>query len=81
MVTWLEFGEKDVGFRTLLCTLEQNVLEICAVFSLTKEAKKEGSKGLEWLPLFEELQSANILFLANDLWTEEDEWEGSLRDI
>lgn len=29
---------------------------------------------------FEELQSASVL-LANDLWTEEDEWEGSLWDI
>lgn len=42
-----------------------------------------GSKGPEWLlppPDFEELQSASVLF-ANDLWTEEDEWEGSLWDI
>lgn len=38
------------------------------------------SKGFEWLLPFEELQYANILF-ANDLWTEEDEWEGSQRDI
>lgn len=43
-----------------------------------------GSKGPEWPPPspsdFEELQSASALF-ANDLWTEEDEWEGSLWDI
>lgn len=61
---------------------------MCAVFSLTKEAKKSGggggvgvgSKGPEWLPGFEELQSASVLF-ANDLWTGEDEWEGSPWDI
>lgn len=41
---------------------------------------EEGSKGPEWLPGFEELQSASVLF-ANDLWTGEDEWEGSLWDI
>lgn len=43
-----------------------------------------GSRGrikvLEWLPPFEALRHANA-GCANDVWTEEDEWEGSLRGI
>lgn len=49
-------------------------------FVLDQGGQEVRSKGFEWLLPFEELQYANILF-ANDLWTEEDEWEGSQRDI
>lgn len=37
-------------------------------------------RALSGSPDFEELQSASVPF-ANDLWTEEDEWEGSPWDI
>lgn len=56
---------------------------------MTKEAERSRAGGGDQRPLsapppaslnFEELQSASVLF-ANDLWTEEDEWEGSLWDI
>lgn len=50
----------------------------CAVFSLTTEARKEDQSSP--VPPFEALQPANAS-CANDLWTEEDEWEGSLWDI
>lgn len=58
-----------------------------AVFSLTKEAERSwawrgGSKAPECPPpsTLKSSKSASALF-ANDLWTEEDEWEGSLWDI
>lgn len=50
----------------------------CAVFSLTTEARKEDQSSR--VPPFEALRHANA-GCANDLWTEEDEWEGSLWDI
>lgn len=53
--------------------------ELALIFSLTKEAKDGDQRAA--LPLFEELQSANVL-RANDLWTEEEEWKrGSLWDV
>ena len=49
-------------------------------FSLTEEAK-QGIKGVSSSSVsFEELHSGSVLS-ANDLWTEEEEWEGSLRGV
>lgn len=45
-----------------------------------RSPQKGDQRGVALLPLFEELQSASVLF-ANDLWTKEEEWEGSLGDI
>lgn len=50
------------------------------LFSPWPRRPRRGSKSLEILPLFEERQSGTIL-IANDLWTKEEEWEGSLWDI
>lgn len=53
---------------------------ICAFFLLDQQAQEGDQRVLSFYISFEELQYATVLS-ANDLWTEEEEWEGSLRDI
>ena len=49
-------------------------------FLLDQQVQEGDQRVLSFYISFEELKYITVLS-ANDLWTEEEEWEGSLRDI